>query len=116
VNSFKVALLVIALALGYDASANPVTPQEGANPVPARGAVETEIKRLEQMEAKAFLERDIPTLSRLWDAKVRREQPGQQDRGGCFSRKPARFAETTDVVHARGGTPHDSGKPGHIDG
>ena len=59
-NSFKVRVMVIALALAATCGtgANPATPQPG----PASGAVETEIKRLEQMEVKAFLERDIPTL------------------------------------------------------
>lgn len=70
-NSLKVAVSAISLALavGYRVSANPATPQEGAIPVQVRAVVETEIKRLEQMEVKAFLERDIPTLSKLWDAK-----------------------------------------------
>jgi len=61
--------VVNALALAAACGANPATPQEGGEPVQARGAVETEIKRLEQMEVKAFLERDISILSKLWDAK-----------------------------------------------
>jgi Domain of unknown function (DUF4440) len=72
VNSFKVAVAVMALALAVacGTSANPAnTSQNGAKPGPAPDSVETEIKRLEQMEVKAFLERDIPTLSKLWDAK-----------------------------------------------
>jgi hypothetical protein len=71
VNSLKVAVSVItlALAVGSRVSANPANPQEDTHPVQARAVVETEIKRLEQMEVKAFLDRDIPTLSKLWDAK-----------------------------------------------
>lgn len=105
-NSFKVALVVIALALAAacGASANPATPQEGGKPAPARGAVETEIKRLEQMEVKAFLERDIPTLSKLWDAQYVVNNPDNKIVAGVSPekrpglRKP-RTSFTREVEH-----------------
>ena len=69
-NSFKAALAVMALALtaGCDTAANHAnTAQSGPRPGPAPGPVETDIRRFEQIEAKAFLERDVATLSKLWD-------------------------------------------------
>jgi len=67
-NSSIGAVGIIAVALATACGAN-ADPQDGGNASTDPSAVETEIKRLDQLEVKAFLERDIPTLSKLWDAK-----------------------------------------------
>ena len=93
------------------------TRQAGANPGPAPDPVEAEIKRLEQLEAKAFLERDIPTLSKLWDAKYvvnnpdnkivagvsPKERPGLQKPRSSFTREVERLTVRGDLVISMGG-------------
>ena len=119
-NSSKVAVavMVLALAVGCDTGTNPAnTPQDGAKPGPAPDSVETEIKRLEQMEVKAFLERDIPTLSKLWDAKYvvnnpdnkivagipPDKRPGLQKPRTSFTREVEQLTVRGDLVISMGG-------------
>jgi hypothetical protein len=120
VNSSKVAaaVMVLALAVGCDTSTHPGnTPQGGAKPGPAPDPVETEIKRLEQMEVKAFLERDIPTISKLWDAKYvvnnpdnkivagipPEKRPGLQKPRNSFTREVEHLTVRENLVISMGG-------------
>ncbi|MEO5740495.1 MAG: nuclear transport factor 2 family protein [Vicinamibacterales bacterium] len=116
-NSSIVAVGVIAVALATACGASANTPQDGENASTAPSAVETEIKRLEQMEVKAFLERDIPTLSKLWDAKyvvnnpdnkivagVSPEQrPGLQKPRNSFTREVEHLTVRENLVISMGG-------------
>ena len=119
-NSSKVAVavMVMALALGCDSSPDPAkTPQGGAKPGPAPDPVETEIKRLEQLEAKAFLERDTPALSKLWDAKYvvnnpdnkivagvpAEKRPGLQKPRKSFTREVEHLTIRDNLVISMGG-------------
>jgi len=120
VNSFKVAVAVVALALaaGCDTGTNPAnTAQSGARPGPAPDAVETDIRRLEQMEAKGFLERDIATLAKLWDTKYvvnnpdnkivagvsPEERPGLQKPRTSFTREVEHLTVRGNLVISMGG-------------
>jgi hypothetical protein len=118
VNIFKVAVAVIAVALaaGCGIGTNPANaPRADGKPGPVPDAVQTEIKGLEQVEAKAFLERDVPTLSKLWDAKIVVNNPDNKIVADVSPEKRPGLKKPR-TVHARGRTPHRSGKPCQLDG
>lgn len=108
-TSAKVVLavltLALALAVAFDTSANPAnTPQDVGKPGSVPDPVETEIRRLEQMEVKAVLERDTPTLSKLWDAKYVVNNPDNKIVAGVTPEKrpvlqKPRKAFTREVEH-----------------
>jgi hypothetical protein len=136
-NTFRVAaaLMALGLAAGCDNGPYPVNiPKSGAKPGPTSDAVETDIRRLEQVEAKAFLERDIATLSTLWDAEYvvnnpdnkivagvsPEKRPGLQKPRTLFTREVEHLTVRGDLVISMGneiivpgeGEPH-SGKTVH---
>lgn len=111
-------LAALMLAAGCDSSPGLASsPQGDATPEPAPASVEVEIKRLEQMEVTAFLERDIPTLSKLWDPKyvvnnpdnkivagVRPdERPGLQKPRTSFTREVEHLTVRDTLVISMGG-------------
>jgi ketosteroid isomerase-like protein len=118
-NSFKIAVVLMALALaaGCDTSRNSGnSAQNGANAGAASDAVETDIRRLEQIEAKAFLERDVATLSKLWDVKYvvnnpdnkivagisPQQRPGLQKPRTLFTREVEHLTVRGDLVISMG--------------
>jgi len=117
-SKVAVAVMVLALAVGCDTGTNPAsTLQDAAKPGPTPDSVETEIERLEQMEVKAFLARDIRTLSKLWDPKYvvnnpdnkivagvpPDERPGLQKPRTSFTREVEHLTVRDTLVISMGG-------------